>query len=115
MANIRQRSILNLLSAKPVVFNPDLARIAGSVKTGLFLSQLLYWSDKGADEEWIYKTICEFEDETALSRKEQDGAIKKLKALEILEVKLKGVPAKRHFHINMDRLIKLIEKYYKKQ
>lgn len=112
MANIKQRLILNLLTAKPIVFNPDLARITGSAKNGLFLSQLLYWSDKGQDENWIYKTIKEIEEETCLTRDEQDSAIKTLKTLKIIEVKLKGVPAKRHFHINEDKLIGLIDKYY---
>jgi len=112
MKNKNQQLILSLLSTSPVAFNPDLARLTSSVKTGLFLSQLLYWSDRGSDEEWIYKTICEFEEETSLSRREQDGAIKKLKSLKILEVKLKGVPAKRHFHVDIDQLIELMEKYY---
>ena len=113
-----QRMILNLLSAKIIATSADLARMVGSVKTALFLSQLLYWSDRGADKEWIYKTIEEFEEETALTRDEQDGAIKKLKTLKILETKLEGVPPnpspKRHFKIDQKKLIKLIEKYYSK-
>jgi len=38
--------IIRLLEAKPISFNPELARALRSAKAGLFLSQLLYWSGK---------------------------------------------------------------------
>lgn len=104
-----QKIIFDILGNKPVAFNPILAKATGSITAGLFLSQLLYWSGKEKNPEgWIFKTIKEMEEETALSRKEQDGAIKRLKMLKILEVSLKGVPAKRHFKINLEVLLKLI-------
>lgn len=103
-----QHIVLKVLEAKPVAFNPVLARITGSVKAGLFLSQLLYWWGKEKNDGWIYKTIDEFDEETALSRYEQDEAIKKLKRLKIIEVEIRGIPARRHFKINMENLISLL-------
>lgn len=102
------KKLLEILSIKPVAFNPLLARATGSVKAGLLLAQLLYWWQKGRDKEWIYKTIKEIEEETALSRNEQDGAIKRLKRLEVMEVKLRGVPAKRHFKLNLLKISNLV-------
>ena len=74
----------------------------------MLLSQLLYWWGKGQNPEWIYKTIDEIEEETALSRYEQDGAIQKIKNLKLVEVKRKGIPAKRHFKLNLGNISKLV-------
>lgn len=102
------KKLLEVLSIKPIAFNPLLAKAIGSVKAGLLLSQLLYWWGKGQNPEWIYKTIDEIEEETALSRYEQDGAIQKIKNLKLVEVKRKGIPAKRHFRLNLGNISKLV-------
>lgn len=102
------KKLLEVLSIKPIAFNPLLAKAIGSVKAGLLLSQLLYWWGKGQDPESIYKTIKEIKDETALSRSEQDGAIKKIKKLNLMEVKLKGIPPRRHFKLNLQKISNLI-------
>lgn len=79
------------------------------------MSQLLYWSDKGIRKDgYIYKTIEEVREETALSRAEQDSAIKRCRQLKVLDVVLKGIPAKRHFKIDAERLIDLVADWSKK-
>jgi hypothetical protein len=93
--------ILQMLPGNPVMYHPVLARVVGSINAALFLCHLLYWQGKGSKGEWVYKTITDMEDETGLTRTQQDGAIKKLKALKILIVKLRGIPAKRHFQVDM--------------
>ncbi|MFZ2975909.1 MAG: hypothetical protein WA055_04780 [Candidatus Moraniibacteriota bacterium] len=102
--------LIKQLAAKPVAFNPELARIAGSAIAGLFMSQLLYWWGKGRNKDCVYKTIKEFKSETCLTRSEQNRAIKIWKNLEVLEVRNKGIPQTRHFYIDQDRLIKLLGK-----
>lgn len=72
------------------------------------MAQLLYWWQKGSDKDWIYKTIKDIEEETALSRSEQDSAIKRLKQLGLIEVKLKKVPARRHFHLSLLKISNLV-------
>ncbi len=104
-----QKIIAEILGTRPIAFNADLARALGSVKAGLLLSQLLYWHKKGKNHEWFYKTIEELEEETALSRAEQDAAIKICKKFKVLETKLKQIPAKRHFKLNIEKIIQLIE------
>lgn len=99
---------MEILGERPVAYNPALARLTDSTTAGILLSQLLYWNGKGINPEWFYKTIDEIETETALSRYEQDGAIKRLEDMNIIKVSLKGIPAKRHFQINADRLLSLL-------
>src|SRR3989344_5363007 len=95
--NPYQQRMIAIAGTRPVAFNPALGKILGSVKAGLFLSQLLYWWGKGRNPNWIYKTITEIENEIGLSRKEQETAIKKCVNSGFLVYKLMGIPAKRHF------------------
>lgn len=101
-------ALLEQMSERPIVFNPALARLAKSAGAGLFLSQLLYWWKKGSNPDWIYKTIAEIQGETSLTRSEQERAIKIWKGLGILVVERKGIPAKRHFHIDTLKLTNLV-------
>jgi hypothetical protein len=90
---------------RPVAYYPSLAKMLGSVKASIMLCQLSYWNGRQTDNEnWIFKTIEEMYEETGLSRNEQDNAIKALKSKGILEVKVKGLPARRYFQINQDKL-----------
>jgi hypothetical protein len=89
---------------RPIAFQPGLALAFNSVPVGIFLSQLLYWSDKGVKGGWIYKTVEELKSETGLTRTMQDLAVKKCIEWGVIEYKLAGIPATRHFKINMERL-----------
>ena len=113
MQKNHQRAIMNLLPGREIIFSPALAKVAGDLPTSIFLSQLLYWTGKGRNKDWIYKTIEEFEEETTLTRIQQDRVIKKLKTLKLIEVKLKGCPPKRHFKINEEELVNKIYKIYR--
>ncbi len=62
----------------------------GSIDGGLLLNQLIYWSDKGADnEEWFYKTYLEWESETTLSKYEVSKQADILKEKGVLQTKVK--------------------------
>lgn len=105
--------VMRLLADRPIAYHPDIARVAGGVKAGVFLSQLLYWSDKGKREDgYIWKTQEEWETETALTRREQEGARKILKAKGLLKEKREGIPAKLHYKINIDLLYILLDELY---
>lgn len=104
----KQHIIAHILGTRPVAYNPDLAKALGSAKAGIFISQLLYWMDK-TKSEWVYKTIDEIYEETALTRKEQETAIKHCKKLGILEVELRGIPARRYFRLNVEKIIELLQ------
>lgn len=94
---------------KPVAYNPALAKITGSIKAGLLLSQLLYWWDKGIYRNWIYKTAEEIKRETELSRREQETAIRKCVEAGYITVRLAQVPAKRHFQLHIDLIVAAVE------
>ena len=101
-----QKMLKEVLPKSMVVsYNPVLGKILKSAKAGLFLSQLLYWYDKGRDPEWIYKTIHEIKDELGLSRSEQATAIRELIKKGMIEVKLKGIPRRRFFKLNVSTII----------
>jgi len=105
-----QKTMLRLLATKPISYNPELAKMLGSVKAGVLMSQLLYWWEKGSNPEWVYKTVDEMYSETGLTKKEQATAIRKCVEKGVLGVKLKGIPAKRHFKI-LERLVELAQEY----
>lgn len=101
------RLFIEMLSERPVAFLPLLAKVSGSASSGLFMSQLLFWWNKGIKDGWIYKTIDEMQEETYLCRSEQDVAIRKWKELKVLEVRKQGIPPKRHFRIDIEYLLQI--------
>ena len=107
--NKNQKIIAQVLGTRLLSFNPDLARALCSIKASIFLNQLLFWWGKGHKQGVIYKTIKEMEKETYLSRAEQDEAIKICKKHELIEVILRGIPAKRHFKINLEKIIAFLQ------
>jgi hypothetical protein len=96
--------LLNATGGRTIAFNANFARICGCVKTGLFLSQAMYWQKRVGKREWFYKTQKEWEIETMLSRSEQDLVRKKLKSLGLLKERLAGLPARMHFQVDVLQL-----------
>lgn len=89
---------------RPIAFQRPLVRFGG-VTGALMLSQLIYWSGKEkSGDGWIYKTQVDLEEETGLTRYEQETARKRLVKLEVLEEKLEGLPARLYFKINFNTL-----------
>lgn len=102
--------LLKLFQQRPIAFNPMLGQLTNSLAAGVLMSQLLFWWGKGEKKDWIYKTVEEIRAETGLSKREQLTAIKKWKNIGVLETKRSGLPAKRHFKIDTDKLISLLKK-----
>lgn len=100
---------LRFLLRRVIAFHRPLADVAGGATGGLFLSQLLYWSDKGSDPDgWIYKTQAEWTEETALTRWEQERARKVLREKGILEEQRRDVPARLYYRLNIDALASML-------
>jgi hypothetical protein len=102
--HVHQKRIFKMFRERTIAYCPGLAIGLNSIKAGLFLGQLLYWYQKGYDPDWTYKTTEEMRKETGLSRKEQDTAIRICKREGFLQTKLAGVPPKRHFSLNIEKL-----------
>lgn len=101
-----QRSFFGMLGQeKPKPIPPKLVRIYGYPLSAM-ISQLLFW--KGMEmrkDGYIYKTEKDFINELGLSSAQQKLAIKKGREFGFLKVVRKGVPAKRHYLLNYDRLV----------
>jgi hypothetical protein len=84
-----------------------------SLGGGVFLSQLIYWSDKGSDKNgWFYKTYDEWEEETTLSKYKIRKYTEELTKIGILETKIKkanGAPTV-HYRLQITALIEWIVK-----
>lgn len=106
MATNDLRQIGKYFKYRTVGYLPGLAIVFGSPTTALLMSQFIYWHGTGKRKDGlIYKTINELYQETGLTRASQDTAIKYLVDKGYLEVTLKSIPAKRHFKINLEKLI----------
>lgn len=95
----------------PVVIHTQIVKALGSLESALYFQQLYYWSDKGKRlDGYIYKTKEEIEDETTLTRFQQDRIRKSLVSMGILDTKLikaNGAPT-MHYRLNIDRMNVLI-------
>jgi len=90
---------------KPIAYYPNLKRITGSTVATIFLCQFIYWTGKQRDDEgWIYKTQSEIEQETGLTRTEQETARRILSKKGFLEHKYKGIPRQLYYRINIDAI-----------
>jgi hypothetical protein len=77
---------------------------------GTFLRQLIYWTGKEHDlEGWIYKTQTEMEQETGLSRKQQEKARKILRNAGVLEEVKKRTPRRLHYRVDLEALLGVME------
>ncbi|MGS4818104.1 replication protein RepO [Raoultella terrigena] len=96
-------NILPLLD-RPIAFQRSFIRLDIGITAALFLSQMTYWTNRSDDDGWVYKTQEEWEEETGLSRYEQEGARKKLRSLGVLLEKRKGVPARLFYKVDNNAL-----------
>ena len=102
-------AVQTLLGERPIAYDAPLARALGSATAAIFLSQLIYWTPKTKSSDgWIWKTREEIYEETALTRYEQEGARKVLVKAGVIEEKLRGVPAKMHFRVDLNRVIEVL-------
>jgi len=104
--------LIEAMNDKPIAFNPIYVKIGCGINGALMLSQLVYWTSRTKNKDgWIYKTHEEWEQETGLTRREQDTARKTLKSLGFLVEKKAGVPCKLHFRVERENLYKSLIKY----
>lgn len=113
MSKLDQNKIYNLFEYRPILINGSLAVYLGSIEAAIIIGQLLYWQGHGAKKGWVYKTVKEMHAETGIPRHKQSSAIKRCIDLGILKVKLGGIPATRHFQVDVDLLYQQITSWPK--
>jgi hypothetical protein len=115
-AQSHRQKIKDMLPNRVVGYSPDLARIVGGATTGLFLSQLLFLSDKGANPDgWVYKSEAEMTQETNLSKREQQTARRKLLALGVIAIMRGGWKNTYHFKVIWEKLYQVIAGFQRPQ
>jgi len=100
----------------PIAFHRPLVDLTGgSVTAALMLTYALHWArerlfsdevpPKLAEQDFMLVTQAEWEQETALTRSEQETARRKLRHLGYLEEKRHGLPAKLYYRVNAEKLL----------
>ena len=100
-------TILQLISTENFIsVNKELIKLLGleeAIILGELASEYEFWNRKGElDQGFFYSTIENIEKNTTLSVHKQRKALNNLKEKGLIEIKVKGIPAKRY--------IKIIEK-----
>jgi hypothetical protein len=115
-AQTHRQKIKDMLPNRVVGYSPDLARAVGGATIGLFLSQLLFLSDKGNNPEgWIYKSEAEMAKETGLSKREQQTARRKLLALGVIAIMRGGWKNTYHFKVIWEKLYQVVTGFQRTQ
>lgn len=112
-------SILQLISTRNYIsLNKDLIRLLGleeAIILGELASEFDYWEREDKLEEgYFYSTVENVEKNTTLSDHKQRKALKNLKSKNLVDVKVKGIPAKRYIKINEDQVLNLINSQFLK-
>jgi len=101
--------ILEILD-RPIAYHRCFVTLTGSVTAAVLLSQAVYWSRRTAEgnERWFWKTSSDWEEETGLSRREQDTARGILRGLGFWEEAKRGIPARLWFRLDLEQLEQLL-------
>jgi hypothetical protein len=115
-AQSHRQKIKDMLPNRVVGYSPDLAQMVGGATTGLFLSQLLFLSDKGANPDcWVYKSEQEMGKETGLTKREQQTARRKLLSLGVIAIMRGGFRNTYHFKVIWEKLYQVIAGFQRAQ
>jgi hypothetical protein len=96
------RSVSDLLD-RPIAYHRVFVTLTGSVKAAILLSQAVYWQKRAKqDDGWWFKTAEEWEEETGLTRHEQDTARKACGMY--LKTELRDAPARLYWMVDEARL-----------
>lgn len=100
------------LLGRHIAFHRRLVDVTASVKAAVLLSQAIYWTRHGRDIDrsggWFSKTVREWELETGLSEREQATVREALRQRELLLEERRGLPARLHFRLCVDRLVQAL-------
>ena len=96
------QDILVEVLAKPIAYQRIFKKITGRATAAIMLSQAWYWMPRTNDAEgWFWKTQEEWEEETGLTRDEQETARKRLKELGFMSEERRGLPARMYYKVEI--------------
>jgi hypothetical protein len=115
-AKDHRQQVKDMLPNRVVGYSPDLARVVGGATIGLFLNQLLFLSDKGANPDgWVYKSEAEMGRETGLTKREQQTARRNLLSLGVIAIMRGGWKNTYHFKVIWEKLYQVIAGFQRPQ
>jgi hypothetical protein len=91
---------------RPIAFHRVFVKLIGSVTAALMLSQAIYLTKRAnsGGVGWFYKTITQWEEETGISRHEQETARKALRRFSFWQEERRGVPAQLYYRVDIQAL-----------
>ena len=90
---------------RPIAFQRVFVALGAGITGALLLSQAVYWSRRSGDDTgWFFKTQVEWEEETGLTRREQEGARSRLQSMGLLREERRGIPAKLFYRVDFEAL-----------
>lgn len=113
-------NILQLIASESfITVNKELIKKVGleeAIILGELASEFDYWTkQKGLTPDgYFFSTVENIEDKTTLSDHKQRKALNKLRELELVDVSIRGLPAKRYIKLNEENLFKLFENKFLK-
>ena len=115
MLNNKNLVLGTLASDAFIMVNKKLAKSIGTLEAVLLcelVARYKYWADKRhyqlIDNEYFYVTISDMWDNTGISPDQQNRIVSKLIELKLINKKLIGLPAKRHFSLNFENIAQLL-------
>ena len=101
-----------------ITVNKDLIKLLGleeAILLGELASEHDYWESQDKLEDgYFYSTVENIQEHTTLSDHKQRKALKNLKDKGLIEIKVKGIPAKRYIKINEEQVFKLFNNQFLK-
>lgn len=109
------KKLIETLMKRPIAFQRIFKTITGTTNAALFLSQAWYWKDKAnitinKKPGWFYKSAQEWEEETGLTRREQENARRICREMGLIEERLKRANkhATRHYWVNTKLIYEMV-------
>lgn len=101
-----------------IILNKDLIKIIGleeAILLGELASEYDYWEKQNTLEDgYFYSTIENVQINTTLSDYQQRRVLKKLQELGLVDVQVRGIPAKRYIKISEEQVLKLFDIQFSK-
>ena len=104
--------ILQLISTSNfITVNKDLIKELGleeAILLGELASEYDYWNNKNEiEDDYFYSTIENIEEKTTLTAYKQRKCLENLKNKGIIDIQIRGIPAKRYIKINEEKVIEI--------
>ena len=101
-----------------VTFQRPYVEFTGSVDGALLLGQLIYWSDKGDEEGWFYKSYMDWQNEIYVKERSARSIAQGFESQGFLEIQKRRTPSgtpKMHYRFLLDRFAIVFEDFLKAQ